>query len=92
MNSTLADAIFWGAVGCCAVAQVAILRALGGARRAGAGAPDLPRPRWLLEVIWAVLPVIALAGVLVVTWRKTHGAARATSTRSYVSAARGARQ
>ena len=59
-------------VTCIAVAQLFILRsALGAAPIANAGAP-LPRPRRAAEVAWAVLPAIALALVLWMTWRESR--------------------
>ncbi len=69
----MADFLFWLAVGCCVVAQAAILRATfrTHARRADVGA-GIPRPRRFVEIVWAVVPAIALAIVLVVTWRAVH--------------------
>ena len=72
MNSTLADAIFWIAVACCVVAEVAILRALLATRGSTAVLPGVPTPRWIVEAIWVLLPALALAAVLVLTWRRTH--------------------
>jgi heme/copper-type cytochrome/quinol oxidase subunit 2 len=61
----LADAIFWVAVACCVVAQAAIMRSV-------LAAP--PAPRRGLEVAWAAAPAVALALVLVATWRTLHPA------------------
>ena len=59
-------------VACIAVAQLFILRsALGAAIIANADAP-LPRPRRAAEVAWAVLPAIALALVLWMTWKESR--------------------
>lgn len=61
-------------VGCIVVAQLFILRsALGTAAISNAGAP-LPRQRRAAEVAWAVLPAIALALVLWMTWRESRAA------------------
>lgn len=70
---SLADLIFWLAVACCLVAQVAIVRAAltAPARRAEGGA-DVPRPRRPIEIAWTVIPAIALALVLVATWHAIH--------------------
>lgn len=71
MSNALADAIFWIAVASCTIAQVAILRSIftavpHGAPTAAAGAPRVHRP---MEIVWAILPAVALALVLGFTWR-----------------------
>jgi heme/copper-type cytochrome/quinol oxidase subunit 2 len=76
MSPTVADAIFWIAVVACAVAQIAILRSVVGARQ-----PELPADarvapaRRSVEVAWAVIPALALVGVLALTWRTLHPSA-----------------
>ena len=72
MTLGLGDAIFWIAVACCVVAQAAIVRAAVLAPRADAPAAAVPRPRRVAEVVWAVLPALALAFALVATWRRMH--------------------
>ncbi len=71
-----ADAIFWVAVACCAVAQWLILRSALRAPDAERGPPagggGVPATRRAAEVAWAVLPAIALALVLAATWRAIH--------------------
>lgn len=72
MSNALADAIFWIAVASCTVAQVAILRSIftlapRGAPAVGASAPRVQRG---LEIVWAILPAVALAGILALTWRE----------------------
>jgi heme/copper-type cytochrome/quinol oxidase subunit 2 len=70
MRPAVADAIFWSAVVCCVVAQVAILRSALARHRPPANAPStLPPLRRGVELVWALLPALALAGVLVLTWR-----------------------
>lgn len=64
MPYPLAAAIFWVAVACCVVAQAAILRT------AFARATALPAARRVAEAAWALLPALALAAVLVATWRR----------------------
>lgn len=59
MSIPFADAVFWTAVGSCAIAQVAIVRAV----------VTSPKRR-AIELVWAVLPALALAAALVVTWRR----------------------
>ena len=74
MNPFLADAIFWVAVVTCAVAQIAILRATFAARAGYAASPAQRPATRVEEVAWAVLPALALAGVLALTWRALHAA------------------
>lgn len=71
MNFRVADAIFWIAVVCCAIAQLAILRSMlvVPARRDG----DRPASRRTAEIAWALLPGVALGVVLMYTWRAMHG-------------------
>jgi hypothetical protein len=60
-SSSLAAALFWTAAIVCIVAHVGILRSVLRAK-----------PRRALEMAWAVLPAMALAAVLLVTWRRMH--------------------
>ena len=70
----VADAIFWVAVACCAVAQLAILRSVSTSAVA-AGGERTPSSRRLGEIVWAVVPGVVLAVVLVFTWRAIHAPA-----------------
>jgi len=91
-----ADAIFWVAVVCCAVAELFILRstfAARGRRRPSGDDPagprraePLPPLRRIAELAWAVVPAVALALVLAATWRALHPAP--TSTRAPLPAER----
>jgi heme/copper-type cytochrome/quinol oxidase subunit 2 len=71
VSASLAGLMFWLSVASCVVAQVAIIRAT--LRVSGASASDstlqMPHPRRWLEIVWVILPAIALAALLVVTWR-----------------------
>ena len=71
MSRSLADATFWLAVVLCAIAQFFILRSALVVRAAPADrlVPGARRP---VEFLWAVLPAVALAVVLVFTWRAMH--------------------
>jgi heme/copper-type cytochrome/quinol oxidase subunit 2 len=74
MTPFLADAIFWIAVVACFVAQIGILRAT---RATNAARPAVPAASHrsatrVEEIAWAVLPVIALAVALILTWRTLH--------------------
>jgi len=84
VSPSAADAIFWVAVVCCAVAELFILRSTyaahrGGGRRAAGDDPagpssaePLPPLRRAAELAWAVVPAVALALVLAATWRALH--------------------
>lgn len=56
----------------CVVAHVAILRSV--LRTAAARPTDagVPRPGLVLEIVWAVLPMLVLALVLTATWGKVE--------------------
>ena len=76
MTASFAAALFWLSVVCCVVADVAIVRATlrvsrlsGEPATARTGASLLPRPRRGLELLWVILPALALAAVLGATWR-----------------------
>ena len=72
MPFRLADAIFWISVACCVIAQVAILRSVlrtPPAVQSGASATTSSSSRRATEIAWAVIPGIALAALLVFTWR-----------------------
>jgi heme/copper-type cytochrome/quinol oxidase subunit 2 len=69
------DFFFWCAVLSCAAGQALILRSYARARaRAATGATPagVPEPRALIEFAWTVLPAVALAVVLVFSWRAMH--------------------
>lgn len=71
MSHALADAIFWIAVASCTIAQVAILRSILTVAPPGAPVPaaSATRAHRAMEIVWAILPAIALAAVLLFTWR-----------------------
>ena len=54
----------------CAVAHIAILASIIRRPRppASVAGEHVPRPRQLAEVMWAVVPIVALALVLTATW------------------------
>ena len=75
MFNRVADAIFWVAVACCLVAQVAIVRSsLVSPVQAPAAREGASSARRALEVCWALIPGIALAILFLATWRVMHGA------------------
>jgi heme/copper-type cytochrome/quinol oxidase subunit 2 len=69
MRLSFADGLFWTSVACCAFAQFFILRSVGGRRHAPDPLANLPRQRGGVELLWAVVPALALAVLLVFTWR-----------------------
>ena len=73
MSIVFADAIFWVAVVCCIIAQLAILRSILAtpASSATRSARALGTRR-IVEAAWAVLPGVALAVVLCFTWAAIH--------------------
>ena len=74
MSRSLADVAFWVAVVLCAVAQLFILRSTLVARPAPVDR-QVPSARRSVEVLWAVVPAVALALVFYFTWRAMHPAA-----------------
>jgi heme/copper-type cytochrome/quinol oxidase subunit 2 len=75
MSFRFVDAVFWIAVGCCAIAQSAILYSVlrAPARRTSSQTTTAPQPLSssgrVIDIAWAVLPGIALVFVLVYTWQ-----------------------
>ena len=69
MHLSFADGLFWTSVAFCLVAQLLIVRSVLGARHLPAPAADVPRSRGVVEVVWALVPAVALAVLLVFTWR-----------------------
>lgn len=72
MPSRLTEMIFWFSAICCALAQAAILRSVVVAP-VHAHDDAAPRGRRGADIVWAVLPGIALVLVFVFTWRVMHG-------------------
>lgn len=69
MPSTFADGLFWVSVACCVVAQLLIIRSIRGREHAPEPTAAAPRSGRVSEVVWAVLPAIALFALLFHTWR-----------------------
>jgi heme/copper-type cytochrome/quinol oxidase subunit 2 len=68
MSSFFAAGLFWTSVACCAVAQIYIIRSVRSVREQAPSA-TVPRSRESVELMWAILPAVALAVVLFFTWR-----------------------
>jgi len=72
MTHALAEPIFWIAAVICVVAELAILRSAFVPRRGAIEAEVLPHSSRGIEMIWAVLPAVALAILLAATWRAVN--------------------
>lgn len=73
MSPTVAQIVFWIAAGCCLVAQISLV--LSAIRSPMSGSPDtaaVVMPRRSIEIAWTLVPAIALAMVLLFTWRAMH--------------------
>jgi heme/copper-type cytochrome/quinol oxidase subunit 2 len=81
MNFLFADGLFWASVACCVVAQFFIVRSILRTHHVpGPGASPMPIRRGGLELLWAVVPAVALAVLLFYTWRAVqHNAPRSLS-------------
>ena len=69
MRFTPSTLLFWFSVACCLVAQVLIVRSVLGVARLPAASPDLPRSSGRAELLWALVPAVALGVLLFFTWR-----------------------
>jgi heme/copper-type cytochrome/quinol oxidase subunit 2 len=85
MSFSLVDAIFWVAVACCAVAQLAIVHSVVISPARVPGSQPTSTTRRIAELAWAVIPGVALAFVLLFTWRAMHGVAAAGAIASNLS-------
>jgi heme/copper-type cytochrome/quinol oxidase subunit 2 len=72
MTQQFAEVIFWIAAFCCAVAQVAILRAVFVPHARPDSSATMPQSSRAAEILWAVIPAVALAALLAATWRAIH--------------------
>ena len=69
MRLSFADGLFWTSVACCVIAQLYIIRSVRGARHVPEPSASMPRQRGGLELLWAILPAIGLAILMLFTWR-----------------------
>jgi heme/copper-type cytochrome/quinol oxidase subunit 2 len=72
MTQQISEIVFWIAAASCAIAELAILRTVFAPHsnaHSSAPVPDSPRGT---EMLWAVIPAIALAALLAATWRAIH--------------------
>ena len=75
MNSLIATVLFWVAAACCVVAQLALVWSAIRAPMHGSSESAVKMPRRASEVAWTILPTLALAVLLVFTWRATRATA-----------------
>jgi hypothetical protein len=71
----LTTSLFAACVASIIVAQLLILRSALGAAVVAREDPHLPTPRRAVEVAWAVLPALALAFILWMTWQEARASA-----------------
>jgi heme/copper-type cytochrome/quinol oxidase subunit 2 len=77
MRNSFADGLFWLSVACCAIAQFFIIRSVRGSRHVPEPSASVPHSGRAMEMMWAVLPAVGLAVLLVFTWRAVRDAAEA---------------
>ena len=77
MRNSFADGLFWLSVACCAIAQFFIIRSVRGNQHVPEPSASAPHSGRAMEIMWAVLPAIGLAVLLVFTWRAVRAAADA---------------
>jgi heme/copper-type cytochrome/quinol oxidase subunit 2 len=61
--------LFWSSAICCLLAQVLIVRSVLAVRRLPEPRPELSRSHDGVELLWALLPAVALGVLFVFTWR-----------------------
>jgi heme/copper-type cytochrome/quinol oxidase subunit 2 len=88
LSFAAAVGLFWASVACCAFAQFFILRSVGGRRHVPAPTAHLPRQRGGTELLWAALPAVALAVLLLFTWRAIRAVPAGVEPVAVVEAAR----
>jgi heme/copper-type cytochrome/quinol oxidase subunit 2 len=75
LSPSLTGALFWLCVAVCLVAQVAlIVSAIRAPMSGSTESASMRMPSRASEVAWTVVPAIALAVLLVFTWRETRRA------------------
>ena len=78
MRNSFADGLFWLSLACCAIAQFFIIRSVRGSRHVPEPSASVPHSGRAMEIMWAVLPAVGLAVLLVFTWRAVRASADAT--------------
>lgn len=68
MTGLPVGALFWVAVACCMLAQIAITAAAARKPHPADSEGDVPIPERAAEVAWSLVPAVMLALVLLLTW------------------------
>ncbi len=68
MTGLTVGALFWVAVACCILAQIAITAAAARQPHPADSEREVPMPERATEVAWSLIPAIMLALVLLLTW------------------------
>ena len=71
MRWTVPVIVFAVATAMCAVAHVAILASVI-RRRSSVVDSHVPKPRAAMEIVWALIPALALAFLLTATWERVR--------------------
>jgi heme/copper-type cytochrome/quinol oxidase subunit 2 len=69
MTPPIATALFWVAAAICLIAQLALVWSAIRAPMPGNAEAPVKMPRRTTEIAWTVVPALALAVLLVFTWR-----------------------
>ncbi len=72
MTRQIAEIVFWIAAVSCAIGELAILRTVFAPHSSANSSPSIPHSPRGVEMLWAVIPAIALAALLAATWRAIH--------------------
>ncbi|HEY0242212.1 MAG TPA: hypothetical protein VGC52_06070 [Gemmatimonadaceae bacterium] len=72
MAHSLAEPIFWVAAVICVVAELAILRSAFMPRPGAIESAEMPHSSRGIEMIWAIVPAVALAVLMAATWRAVN--------------------
>ena len=72
MTRQIAEIVFWIAAAACAIAELVILRTVFAPHSDAHSSASVPHSPRGTEMLWAVLPAIALAALLSATWRAIH--------------------
>jgi heme/copper-type cytochrome/quinol oxidase subunit 2 len=72
MTQQIAEIVFWISAAGCAIAELAILRTVFAPNPNAHSSAPIPHSPRGAEMLWAVIPAIALAALLAATWRAIH--------------------
>lgn len=72
MTQQIAEIVFWIAAAACAIAELAILRTVFAPHTNAHSSAPVPHSPRGAEMVWGVIPAIALAVLLAATWQAIH--------------------